>query len=53
MQNSFEAIKKDDLYTSWPGCNLTFDLMKSSRTPARNSRYWTQPKITHDSLSTY
>lgn len=40
---------------SQPVWNLTFDLIVSSRTPARNSRYlWDScHKITCDSLSTY
>ena len=32
-----EATKEGDLWTSYPGWNLTFDLIKSSRTSTRSS----------------
>ena len=43
------------IYTSQPAWNLIFDLIVTSRTPSRNSRYvWdSYHKITYDSLSTY
>lgn len=56
LKQSQEAIWKVWLkHTSQPGWSLTTDLMKSSRTPARNSNsnlLDPYSKITHDDLST-
>lgn len=55
LNGAGRSVRKSDLHMSQPVWNLIFDLIVSSRTPSKNSRYVQDSyhKITYDSLSTY